>query len=1574
MDTSGLRPGHPSVVPLQDRIREAIADAQDSESPLLAFFNAWDNLVDDYALFVEGLKHALENVLREEGIQATISGRVKSHESIQKSVRRREALGENFQNIEAVFGSIHDLAGFRIVVDYPSGMQKTQDIVQRFDKIALSEFRSNRDLGLEWKPIFGAFESKNYRVKIWPQESHPLYRFRGVLIEIQVFSIAESLYNRLSHPLIYKKPSGQLSVNDQKIIDISHGLSLCYWICLSCMESQLENDSGANTPEIPDAVRRVASDEEVELSELIEKTPTFNSPIGGIRTIDLLNFITANKAQEVHSSSDLHENLRRLASISTQTTNYHSGAGHIITNNATTTNNFGSTTSNHAPITNHFHSESSHTSDIFVKALFIRDPRVDNDDIQVRKGGLHPKSCDWIIENTTFKRWASEHSHSILWINGDPGKGKTMLICRLINELSPITKLQDKGSSTILSYFFCDANNSDQNDAISVLRGMIYLLIKQDHEAVECFRAELQKFDPVYFETKPLTFSQLRSIFLQIVKSLASKRIYLIIDALDECIEGQQQNKGLQALLRLITEDALLPHVKWIVSSRNKPLIARFLQKYSTNINLEQNEASISEAVTEYVKHKVQVLFENETYDKEETQDVESLLLSKAQSTFLWVALACQMLENDGTYDPIGVLHKFPTGLDSLYGLMLKEVQSEERYQQIISIMLTVFRPVSLQELGLLISNFQGKVSDERMRKVVGSCGSFLSVRNDFVHFVHESAKEFLSNPTYNAHYDAPAQHYNILRTSFNIMSKFLKRDMFRSENSVERASASLLYPCTKWASHLQKCKDEALVHELGDGSHLDKFLRTNYLDWILALGYMGVTSDGILAMYELSRELVGHISEFANLARIEAWFLRHHKTAIEESPPSIYAALVFIPPGNILRKAYHREVPTWATLKPDAETWWDNASQTMNGYSVHSGNMSFSYDSRLLSASSGSTVSVWDTITGELIHDLDGHDGMVWSVSFSGSNYRVASASPYMIQIWDGEKGERINALEFDHGHQVPAISAVLSNKGDVVACAFSDRTIKLWDIGTWSQIRTIQDPVGYSSFPFEPEHFEVSQCGHFLWSYDSRGVPMWNKEDCGNPQRIQLDYNDSGYPFKFSSKCQLLVLDRSQVRSWDLHTMKFDKSGISEIVPCNTETFGSCKQPPATFHVSPTTGLVDKIWDWLEKHDTLFPFIFLPRSLVFSPTGNLLALNSDGKTEILDLTIRDATSPHWGEKRQSRFDFRSNPRIWFSPNGNFILFKPNGNDVENAFWNIETGKVEHASSFHFHDVESLINYLHISPSSRMMAYVQSSGISVTKMRMHASSQQVECKIQLASYTSALLLAFSPDDQWLAWADLNDVYAFDIEERTEVQLSDYLTMDIEGGFLPPQLAFSHDSRYLACLLPNNILIWNVKSWEIESILSIPGSSDGGKAGLAFSDEDSYLVVSQSGHFRNQPTKIIILDWLGKHDSQIFELDTQCVVRSFSLELSQVDTSTGTFQLTQDGICRQGYGLSRDQQWIMWGINHVLWLPPELRPAEWRRGLCYSVYNGNKIAIRTEFGPVIYLEFNPAGPEPKWYL
>ncbi|KAK3900845.1 hypothetical protein C8A05DRAFT_16895, partial [Staphylotrichum tortipilum] len=52
------------------------------------------------------------------------------------------------------------------------------------------------------------------------------------------------------------------------------------------------------------------------------------------------------------------------------------------------------------------------------------------------KGGLLQDSYRWILDNPEFQQWRDNpKSRLLLWIEGDPGKGKTMLLCGIINEL-----------------------------------------------------------------------------------------------------------------------------------------------------------------------------------------------------------------------------------------------------------------------------------------------------------------------------------------------------------------------------------------------------------------------------------------------------------------------------------------------------------------------------------------------------------------------------------------------------------------------------------------------------------------------------------------------------------------------------------------------------------------------------------------------------------------------------------------------------------------------------------------------------------------------------------------------------------------------------------------------------------------------------------------------------------------------------------------------------------------------------------------------------------------------------------
>src|SRR5947207_3172301 len=106
--------------------------------------------------------------------------------------------------------------------------------------------------------------------------------------------------------------------------------------------------------------------------------------------------------------------------------------------------------------------------------LRVTDPQDDKKRIEETKGGLFQDSYLWILESHDFRRWYDDQQSRLLWIKGDPGKGKTMLLCGIIDELKK--SIVETG---LLSFFFCQGTDSRINNATAVLRGLIYLIVLQ---------------------------------------------------------------------------------------------------------------------------------------------------------------------------------------------------------------------------------------------------------------------------------------------------------------------------------------------------------------------------------------------------------------------------------------------------------------------------------------------------------------------------------------------------------------------------------------------------------------------------------------------------------------------------------------------------------------------------------------------------------------------------------------------------------------------------------------------------------------------------------------------------------------------------------------------------------------------------------------------------------------------------------------------------------------------------------------------------------------------------------------
>jgi hypothetical protein len=88
----------------------------------------------------------------------------------------------------------------------------------------------------------------------------------------------------------------------------------------------------------------------------------------------------------------------------------------------------------------------------------------------------------------------------------------------------------------------------------------------------------------------------------------------------------------------------------------------------------------------------------------------------------------------------------YPPGLDALYLRMTAQIrksQNAELCKNILAITSVVYQPITIMELASL-ANLPDGVSEDDLSEIVKLCGSFLTLRDRAISFIHQSAKDFL--------------------------------------------------------------------------------------------------------------------------------------------------------------------------------------------------------------------------------------------------------------------------------------------------------------------------------------------------------------------------------------------------------------------------------------------------------------------------------------------------------------------------------------------------------------------------------------------------------------------------------------------------------------------------------------------------------------------------------------------------------------------------------------------------------------------------------------------------------------
>ncbi|KAK4109351.1 hypothetical protein N656DRAFT_351486 [Canariomyces notabilis] len=410
----------------------------------------------------------------------------------------------------------------------------------------------------------------------------------------------------------------------------------------------------------------------------------------------------------------------------------------------------------------------------------LRSQCVDPSDVKNRieflKGGLLKASYEWVLPE--FWSWHGNSLSRLFWIRGDAGKGKTMLVCGIIDDLKA------RGHGDLIAYFFCQASDSRLQSSTMVLKSLLFSLLARPryghlrkHLEVKHNSAGKQMFD----DSNNTTFFGLRDVLENMMRDNEFLPTCLIVDGLDEC------ENGLGEVLHLIRNTATTcDRIRWVVSSRNWPPIERQLGSlnFAITLNLEKNAENVSQAISHYLDHKVPQLdcIRDNTALQRETK---SRLQEKANGTFLWVSLVLKQLETECFLESavLPLIEDIPPGLWPIFERMMSKLKENRVYFEacrgVLSTATLTNRPLQLQELQFLADVNK----TDNISKVVNLCGSFLTSVDGTVSLIHQSAKDYLLDPQRALAEAFPeglaGVHHRTFVRPLEFMNSTLRRDIY---------------------------------------------------------------------------------------------------------------------------------------------------------------------------------------------------------------------------------------------------------------------------------------------------------------------------------------------------------------------------------------------------------------------------------------------------------------------------------------------------------------------------------------------------------------------------------------------------------------------------------------------------------------------------------------------------------------------------------------------------------------------------------------------------------------------------
>lgn len=262
------------------------------------------------------------------------------------------------------------------------------------------------------------------------------------------------------------------------------------------------------------------------------------------------------------------------------------------------------------------------------------------------------------------------------------GFGKSVLVSSIVE------KLKEEPDSRIVLFFFCKTGDDGTQRAGSILRNLIFQIYEKTRDSPEVYAQCAKVITKVQNSNKTKrgemveyskSVKNLKQILEEVIR-IFGKRVFVVIDALDECKD--RKSEDLLAALQGLVESDL--NIKIILASRPETDIEEFMQDIS---RVEVNQGSNSVDIKAYLVKELKKLSCLKPRDR---KIACRAIIERSGGMFRYANMQIDRLRQPWRPPLKNHLDALPIGLEASYRQIFAQIKPELQELLIVALRWTI--------------------------------------------------------------------------------------------------------------------------------------------------------------------------------------------------------------------------------------------------------------------------------------------------------------------------------------------------------------------------------------------------------------------------------------------------------------------------------------------------------------------------------------------------------------------------------------------------------------------------------------------------------------------------------------------------------------------------------------------------------------------------------------------------------------------------------------------------------------------------------------------------------------------